>query len=80
MSAAGQWQWLHDRGHDVPAKQVGPGDLLFYANNPHDPATIHHLAMAIGNGRMVEAPTPGIPVRVVPVRWAGLFAAARPVT
>jgi cell wall-associated NlpC family hydrolase len=34
MSAAGQWQWLH-RGRDVPATQLHPGDLLFYANNPH---------------------------------------------
>ncbi len=80
MSTAGQWQWqwLHQRGHDVAVEQVGPGDLLFYADNPHDPATIHHLAMAIDHGRMVEAPAPGIPVRVVPVRWRGFSAVARP--
>src|SRR6266511_361089 len=78
-SAASQWQWLHDRGHQVPATKAGPGDLLFYANNPSDPASIHHVAMHVGNGRMVEAPAPGIPVRVVPVRQTELFAVARPI-
>ncbi len=79
MTAAGQWQWLHQHGHDVPAKQLRAGDLLFYDNNPSDPATIHHVAMAIGDGRMVEAPEPGIPVRIVSVRREGFYAAARPI-
>ncbi len=78
MSAAGQWQWLHHRGRDVPATQLRPGDLLFYAGDPHDPASIHHVAMAIDGRRMVEAPQPGIPVRMVPVRWNGFYASARP--
>jgi hypothetical protein len=34
--------------------------------------------MAIGQGRMVEAPEPGVPVRVRPLRFSDLFAAARP--
>ena len=46
-----------------------PGDLIFYANNTSDPATIRHVAMYTGGGRMVEAPRPGIAVREVPVRW-----------
>ncbi len=79
MSAAAQWGWLHQRGRNVPATKAGPGDLLFYANNPSDPASIHHVAMHVGNGRMVEAPAPGIPVRVVPVRQTELFAVARPI-
>ncbi len=79
MPAAGQWQWLHQHGQDMPPEQLRAGDLLFYANNLSDPATIHHVAMAIGNGRMVEAPEPGIPVRVVPVRQEGFYAAARPI-
>ena len=78
MSAAGQWQWLHQRGHDVPATKVGPGDLLFYADNPHAPASIHHVAMAIGHGRMVEAPERGVPLRVRPLRFSDLYAAAQP--
>jgi cell wall-associated NlpC family hydrolase len=80
MSAGGQWQWLHDHGHDLPTTKVGPGDLLFYANDRSDPASIHHVAMAIDHGRMVEAPEPGVPVRVWPLRFSDLFAAARPST
>ncbi len=78
MTAAGQWRWLHQHGHDVPAKQLRPGDLPFYANDLSDPTSIHHVAMAIDNGRMVEAPAPGVPVRVVPLRWDGFYAAVRP--
>ena len=78
MSAAAQWQWLHSRGHDLPATQLRAGDLLFYANDATDPTSIHHVAMAIDQNRMVEAPQPGVPVRVRPLRWRGLYAAARP--
>jgi len=78
MSAAAQWQWLHQRDGDVPTSQLHAGDLLFYANDPSNPASIHHVAMAIDQRRMVEAPAPGIPVSVVGMRWPGLFAVARP--
>jgi cell wall-associated NlpC family hydrolase len=78
MSAAGQWAWLHQHHRQVPATQLQPGDLLFYAHDPNDPASIHHVAMATGDGRMVEAYAPGVPVRVTSVRWEGLYAAARP--
>ncbi len=81
MSAADQWRWLYAHHRDyqgVTATRLAPGDLLFYATDPRDPTSIHHVAMAIGNRRMVEAPAPGIPVHIVPVRWTGLYAAARP--
>ena len=38
-----------------------PGTLLFWG------APAHHIAIASGNGMMVEAPTFGIPVREVPI-------------
>ncbi len=76
---AEQWRWLHDRGQDVAGGALQPGDLLVYAATPHDPSSIHHVALAVGAGRMVEAAAPGAPVRVVPVRWAGLVGADRPV-
>ncbi len=56
-------------GGHVPVKQAQPGDLLFYATDPSDPATIHHVAMYMGDGRMVEAPYSGESVRVRPVPW-----------
>lgn len=38
-----------------------PGTLLFWG------APAHHIAIASGGGRMVEAPTFGVPVREVPI-------------
>jgi cell wall-associated NlpC family hydrolase len=57
-------------GRKVPMSQVRPGDLVFYkrAGRP-----IHHVAMYIGGGNMVEAPYTGANVRVVPLRRAGLM-------
>lgn len=56
-------------GGHVSAKQAQPGDLLFYATDPNDPSTIHHVMLYMGNGQMVEAPYSGEQVRVQPVSW-----------
>lgn len=48
-----------------------PGDLIFYGSVGSDPGSITHVAMYIGNGQVVEAPRPGLTVRVTPVRWSG---------
>jgi len=56
-------------GGQLPVRQAQAGDLLFYATDPRDPATIHHVAMYLGDGRMVEAPFTGEVVRVRPVPW-----------
>lgn len=42
--------------------QARRGDLLFYGR------PVHHVAIYLGGGRMVEAPRRGLAVRVVPVR------------
>jgi peptidoglycan DL-endopeptidase RipA len=57
-------------GKKVPISEVRPGDLVFYKNGN---APIHHVAMYIGNGRMIEAPYTGASVRVVPLRTKGLL-------
>ena len=62
------WQQFKAGGH-VPVKQAQPGDLLFYATDPSDPATIHHVMLYMGDGQMVEAPYSGESVRVRPVPW-----------
>ena len=46
-----------------------PGDLVFYATDPGDPATIHHVAMYLGNDRIIEAPESGEPVQVTTMRY-----------
>ena len=62
--------WLqYQAGGHVPVRQAQPGDLLFYATDPSDPATIHHVMLYMGNDKMVEAPFSGQPVRVQPVSW-----------
>jgi cell wall-associated NlpC family hydrolase len=62
----------------VPTDQMQPGDLIVYAYDTSDPATIHHITMYIGNGQMVHAPRTGEVVQVVPVYYEGLYGVARP--
>jgi cell wall-associated NlpC family hydrolase len=56
------YQWVE--GPHVPLDQLRRGDLLFYATNNSDPATIHHVGIYIGNGMMVNAPYTGAFVRI----------------
>jgi cell wall-associated NlpC family hydrolase len=56
-------------GRKVPISDLRAGDLVFYKRGA---APIHHVAMYIGGGDMVEAPYTGANVRVVPLRRAGL--------
>ncbi|MFC4906951.1 C40 family peptidase [Actinomadura gamaensis] len=53
----------HDGPH-VPRDQLAPGDLLFFAHDPNNPASIHHVALYLGNGRMIHAPQTGDVVRI----------------
>jgi cell wall-associated NlpC family hydrolase len=48
-------------GSPVSRDQLQPGDLLFFGSSP---ATIHHVAMYIGDGKMVHASTTGVPVKI----------------
>jgi cell wall-associated NlpC family hydrolase len=66
-------QWA--AGPHVAVANLLPGDLVFYADNPSDPATIHHVGMYIGNGLMVHAPHTGDVVRVASI-WRESFAGA----
>ena len=55
-------QWVE--GMQVPLGSLERGDLLFYATNNADPATIHHVGIYIGGGEMVDAPYTGVDVRI----------------
>jgi peptidoglycan DL-endopeptidase RipA len=57
-------------GRKVPISDLRPGDMVFYRNGN---APIHHVAMYIGDGEMIEAPYTGASVRVVPLRTRGLL-------
>jgi cell wall-associated NlpC family hydrolase len=60
QSTAGAW---------LPVAQAQPGDLLFWAYDPSNKATIHHVAMYLGDGKIVEAQQTGVPVHIRPVSW-----------
>ena len=55
-------------GPHVPqGAALQPGDLVFYGT----PATVHHVGMYLGDGKMVNAPTFGKPVQTAFYRWTG---------
>jgi cell wall-associated NlpC family hydrolase len=60
--------YQYNSGRKVPLAQRQPGDMLFWA---YPGGRIHHVALYLGNGRMVEAPFSGGKVRIVPVRMSG---------
>ncbi len=58
-----------------------PGDLVFWSSNGSR-AGIHHVAMYIGGGNVIQAPQSGDIVRVTPLGSvdSGYFGATRPLT
>ncbi|EHY90414.1 C40 family peptidase [Saccharomonospora azurea] len=49
-------------GAMLPVEEAQPGDLVFWAYDSSDPTTIHHVAMYLGDGKIVEAQQSGVPV------------------
>jgi peptidoglycan DL-endopeptidase CwlO len=47
------------------------GDLIFWSRAEGDPATIYHVGMYIGAGRMIHAPNPSRPVEEKSVFYMG---------
>ncbi len=62
-------------GPHVAVADLLAGDLVFYADDPAVPATIHHVGMYIGKGLMVHAPHTGDVVRVASI-WRDGYAGA----
>ena len=58
--------------------QLHPGDLVFYATNLSDPATIHHVGIYTGNGYMIDAPYTGAVIRFDSIDQADYIGAVRP--
>ena len=59
-------------GARVSRANLKPGDLLFFYS------PIHHVAIYIGNGKMVHAPHTGDVVSIDPVNWGSFSGACRP--
>ncbi len=60
--------YQYDLGRKVPLSQMRPGDLLAWSTA----GRIHHIALYLGNGQMVEAQQSGTLVKVSPVRFGGI--------
>jgi cell wall-associated NlpC family hydrolase len=56
-------------GTHVPISQARPGDLVFLAHDPSDPATIHHVVLVVNRHTFLEAPEPGKPVHTIKAYW-----------
>jgi cell wall-associated NlpC family hydrolase len=65
-------------GPHVALPDLQPGDLLFWATDLSNPASIHHVAMYVGGGMMIAAPHTGDVVKVEPVYMDGFIGATRP--
>jgi cell wall-associated NlpC family hydrolase len=72
-SSTDQYNYMAAQGRLVPREQWQRGDLLFYsdggsATNPRK----YHVAIYLGDGKMIEAPNPSALVRIVNVRYGDL--------
>jgi cell wall-associated NlpC family hydrolase len=54
-------------GRPVALSAARPGDLIFYGVDH-----VHHVAMAIGHGEMIEAPNSASTVHISPIRTSDL--------
>jgi peptidoglycan DL-endopeptidase CwlO len=62
IARTSQVQWTTEQR--VPASQVQPGDLVFFAGSDGTPTSPGHVGLVIGNGQMIEAYATGFPIRI----------------
>jgi cell wall-associated NlpC family hydrolase len=62
----------------VSRNDLQRGDLVFWATNTSRASTIHHVAIYLGGGQILEAPQSGSRVRVTAMRWTGFIGGVRP--
>src|SRR5579864_3823802 len=62
IARTSQVQWTTER--QIPASQVQPGDLVFFAGADGTPTSPGHVGLVIGNGQMIEAFATGFPIRI----------------
>jgi len=62
IARTSQDQWATETR--VPASQVQPGDLVFFAGSDGTPTSPGHVGLVIGGGQMIEAYATGFPIRV----------------
>jgi peptidoglycan DL-endopeptidase RipA len=71
--------YQYNSGSHVSRADLRPGDLVFWATDG-TPGTIHHVAIYLGAGQVVQAPQSGDVVKVSPLWFDGFVGATRPGT
>lgn len=56
---------LLQKGRTITYEEMQPGDIILYINS----SGVHHVAIYIGNGKMVHAPRTGDVVKIGEARW-----------
>lgn len=51
----------YEQSTPIPAGRLRPGDLVFWGSSS-DPGSIYHVALYVGDGRIIHAPRTGRPV------------------
>lgn len=69
-----QYHW----GPRVSARQVEPGDLVFFVGADGTASHPGHVGIVIGGGKMIEAFATGFPIRVAPYGGRGPLGFTRP--
>jgi len=64
-------------GWVIPYSKARPGDMLIWANDPTAPGYISHIALYIGDGKMIAAPRRGTVVQVQNVYTRNMKGAVR---
>src|SRR4051794_40339619 len=62
----------------VARADLQPGDLVFWATDPADPNTIHHVALYLGGNQVIQAPQSDDVIKISTMWWTGYAAAVRP--
>ncbi|BDA64720.1 C40 family peptidase [Actinomyces capricornis] len=65
----------YGQGQHVPLSSAQPGDLVFWSSDGTQ-SGIYHVAIYLGDGQMIEAPTFGFTVTVTSMRYSGAMPTA----
>ena len=76
IARTSQDQWTTEV--KVPASQVQPGDLVFFAGSDGTVTSPGHVGLVIGNGKMIEAYATGFPIRVATYLGLGAIGFTQP--
>ncbi len=76
--AASQYQETASTAVKGGIAALQPGDLVFWAYSTNDASTIHHVAVYIGGGQVLDAFDTGTNVQIQPLWTSGLYGVTRP--